>query len=85
MRNRYMPLGKVTAQIRYEKWWLNKRCRLIHSTGPFKLVIGVELTGPPSFVYGGVTLHYEDGTADTVHDFGAFKPRKKDVEMENQP
>ena len=74
----------VDEQEKYERWWLGKRCRLYLSQRPFKKVIKVELVGPPSFVYGSVWLHYEDGTNENVYCGNAFKPRKKDVEVSKE-
>lgn len=66
----------------YERWWLGKLCRPALSSAPFKRVVKVEVAGPPSFVYGGATLHYEDGRYDHVYQHDAFRPRKKDVEVQ---
>lgn len=74
-----------SAYSRYSRWWLGKRVRNadMGSERPFKKVVRIELIGPPSFVYGDVELHYEDGTSEYVRPTSrnAFKPRKKDVEV----
>lgn len=69
----------------YRGWWVGKLCRLAGSSKPFKRVIDIDLYGPPSFVYGTVVLCYEDGTDEHVSCGNAFKPRKKDVEVKEEP
>jgi len=72
----------------YMKWWAGKYCRMAaYDHGDYKLVVDVELVGPPSFVYGDVWLVYGDGKKETVqinkpHRFNGpniFRPRKKDI------
>jgi hypothetical protein len=69
-------------QLKYERWWLNKRCRLAHSSRAFSRVVKVMLYGPPSFIYGCVFLHFDDGSNAPVMHGNSFKPRKCDVEVE---
>jgi len=71
-----------TQRRKYERWWLGKRCRLDGSTREFRLVVRVEMVGPPSFVYGDVWLHYDDGDREHVFHGEAFRPRKADVQTE---
>lgn len=66
----------------YEGWWLGKMCRKAHSEKPFKKVVSIQYIGPPSFVYGFIILHFEDGTEETIAPEGKFRPRKKDVEVQ---
>lgn len=61
----------------YERWWLGKKCQL--SSGVVKEISSVQLSGPPSFVYGCVILHFTDGSSDPVSCVDAFRPRKSDV------
>lgn len=68
-------------QLKYERWWLGKRCR-IHGYGEFHTVTKVKLVGPPSFVYGCVYLSFDDGAEDIPVASGGFKPTKADVEVE---
>lgn len=85
-------LGITVAKARYEKWWLGKHCRPADAIDkPFKKVKAIDVIGPPSFVYGQITLCYEDGTEDIVgggwigHGWqrrNAYKPRKIDVEVQ---
>lgn len=71
-------------RYKYMKWWRGKRCRLADSDAPFKVVVDLRFSGPPSMVYGDVVLIYEDGTEEQVfHPMGTFRPRKKDVEVES--
>jgi len=65
----------------YRDWWVGRRVRRAGSSGPFKKCVRVEFHGPPSEVYGFVTLHFEDGTSESISPLRAFKPRKKDVEV----
>ena len=75
--------GKVEAQKRYDRWWKGKMCRPARRDKPFKLVREIRLVGPPSFVYGQITLIYRDGSEDVVSGFSrGFKPVKKDVEVQ---
>jgi hypothetical protein len=70
-------------QAKYEEWWLNKRCHVVGDLmNEFKLVVKIELTGPPSFVYGMATLIFEDGSNRNIATSSAFRPRKCDVEVE---
>lgn len=76
-----------TVQERYKNWWEGKYCRLAErGGGEYKYVKRVEFIGPPSGVYGGVILYYLDGSRDYVIPLNgnAFKPRKMDVEVEEQ-
>jgi len=86
-------LGITVCKERYERWWLDKYCRPANQRKPFKKVVEIEMVGPPSFVYGGIVLHYEDGTEDIVgggriqgtygyYKREAFKPRRCDVEIQ---
>lgn len=70
---------KSDFQEVYERWWLGKKCRL--PNGEVKKISEIELVGPPSFVYGTVFLHFSDGTDRHVSCEGAYRPRKKDVEI----
>ena len=79
--------GIERARERYERWWLGKKV-LLRGMDPEdpppgwpKRVVKVEMVGPPSFVYGDVWLHFEDGTNEPVRypPEGVFRPRKKDV------
>ena len=71
----------------YSGWWVGKWCRnTINPQSKFRLVVDVELIGPPSFVYGDVQLIYSDGTRESVRyptrQLGRsqqFRPYKKDV------
>lgn len=60
---------------RYENWCLGK-----HIDG--KEIVKVKLHGPPSFVYGCVTVITEDGKEYYLpQPPGAYRPRKKDLHM----
>ena len=76
-------LGITVYRERYERWWLGKYCRPItRSNQPFRKVVKINLLGPPSFVSGQITFHYEDEAEDIVAGGGnAYKPRKCDVEV----
>lgn len=76
-------LGITIYRERYERWWLGKYCRPVaYSSEPFKKVIKISLFGPPSFVYGNITFHYEDGTEHIVAGADdAYRPRRCDVEI----
>lgn len=78
--SRKKKLDKFDFWQRYQRWWLGKMCRIGHY-GEFRKVTEVELVGPPSFVYGDVWLHFDDGDSQAVYHGDAFKPRKKDVEV----
>lgn len=65
-------------RVTYSCWWEGRLCRLSGSRGPFKRVLRVVYLGS---VYGHAYLHYEDGTSEAVRQWGAFRPRKKDVEV----
>ena len=85
-----MPSDRISKGPNYEGWWLNKRCRVVGSLSPFKLVTLVTWIGNPSHFSGVVQLTFEDGTTELVGGgrsaFGAsaFKPRKSDVEVEDE-
>jgi hypothetical protein len=70
-------------QAKYERWWLGKYCR-VWSGDYYKKVVKIELCGPPSFVYGDVQLTFEDGRVVPVPHEEAFKPRKSDVEVQEE-
>ena len=77
-------MGRTICRERYERWWLGKYCRpaWCNRNQRFKKVVKIDLIGPPSFVSGQITFHYEDGTDDMVAGMGnAYKPRKCDVEV----
>ncbi len=92
-------LGIAVCKERYDRWWLGKFCRPVSAPRQvFKKVVEIEMHGSPSFVYGEITLHYEDGSVDIISGgltdnigFGgyrtqAYKPRKCDVEIRgNEP
>jgi hypothetical protein len=62
----------------YQRWWLGKT--VLKQDGQTQaFVTGVDCIGPPSFVYGAVELHYDDGTREMVNAVGRFRPRKMDV------
>lgn len=65
---------------KYERWWLNKMCR-VNGNDPFRKCIRVRVTGPPSGVYADVELDFEDGTSGRVQDFGNHTPGKYHVEV----
>ena len=67
----------------YQRWWHGKLCRT-QSDRKFKRVVEVQCLGPPSMVYGGVTLHFEDGTYDNVYYGQKHRPRKIDVEVKEE-
>jgi hypothetical protein len=76
-------LGITVCRERYERWWLGKYCRPAYSNAPFRKVVKIDLVGPPSFVSGQLTFHYEDGAYDIVAGMGnAYKPRLCDVEVQ---
>ena len=67
----------------YRRWWLGKRVRAaIDPTAPFRLVVGVKWFGPPSGVYGTVELTFDGGEKRMVQTT-AYRPRKKDIEVDN--
>lgn len=70
-----------SEQLKYERWWLNKRCR-ISQFNEFKKVVRINLHGSPSFVYGTVELICDDGSVLHPGDPYCFKPRKYHVEVE---
>lgn len=76
----------MVAKDRYERWWLGKYCRpAMYTQQLFKRVVKIDMVGPPSFVYGQITFHYEDGTNNIIAGMGnAYKPRKCDVEVEEE-
>lgn len=78
--NRPPPKERESPDEVYQRWWLGKMCR-VSSDREFKRVTMIECTGPPSMVYGGVILYFEDGTRDDVNYGEAFRPRKSDVEV----
>jgi hypothetical protein len=75
---------KDDMRATYEKWWLGKLCRPRFDTGPFSRVVKLELVGPPSFVCGVVIVTFEDGATGPIQtDPFAFRPRKSDMEVQN--
>jgi len=70
---------------RYERWWLGKYCKPAYLSMDFKKVVKIELYGPPSFVYGGAELVFDDGTSAIIYHGNSFKPRKKDVLVKPEP
>jgi len=71
-------------QKRYEKWWLGKMVRQAGTNGKFRRVTKVVLHGPPSFVYGIVTLHFKGGGYENVTQVNAFRPRKRHIEVKDE-
>jgi hypothetical protein len=71
-------------KIKYERWWLNKKCRRALSRKPFRLVTGVRVIGPPSGFNAIVDLTYDDGETELIGPpaRGGFKPNKTAVEVE---
>jgi hypothetical protein len=83
MSSRRCPDTLVWWKAKYESWWLNKRCRITGDIlNGYRLVTKITLTGPPSFVYGGATLHFDDGSHQNVVSGSAYRPRRCDVEVE---
>lgn len=79
-------MNKHKAQLQYEKWWLGKLCRPAGRSCRFNKVIKVTLIGSPSFVYGLVKLTTDqDEWYVSPTDSKAFKPRKKDIEVQENP
>ena len=76
--------GRAQARERYLKWWRGKLCKPVGSLQPFKRVVDVEVSGPPSFVYGFATLIFEDGTSANIYQGEAFRPRKCDVLVKDE-
>ena len=74
-------MKRADYQKRYENWWLGRRCRRV-GVSEYDRVVRVELHGPPSFVSGYVTLHFEDGSSSIVNPLQSFRPRKRDVEVD---
>ena len=74
--------GKIEARERYLRWWKGKLVKppMAQDDDPRwpKRVIDVEVYGPPSFVYGGATLIFDDGTEHNIVTH-SFVPRKKDM------
>ncbi len=83
--------GIDDARSRYLSWWEGKYCRVAklgdgRGVGEFKKVVDVICYGPPSFVYGSAELVYEDGSRENIttpDNRDAFRPRKKDVEVQD--
>lgn len=73
--------GQQSAYNRYMGWWKGKLCRA-NPGHVFKRVVDVKLYGPPSFVYGGASMVFEDGTEETICSH-AYIPRKYDVEVQD--
>lgn len=74
------PWSKSKAYRTYCEWWLGKKVHLPYAKeGDEKRVVNVEVFDPPSFVYGGATLYFKDGTHINLPDGDAFRPRKKDL------
>jgi len=65
----------------YHKWWVGRRVRRAGTSRPFKKCVDLTFTGPPSRVYGFVTLHYDDGTTEDISPATGFKPRKRDIDI----
>lgn len=63
----------------YHKWWYGKYL------DDGRKIVDIEWVGPPSHVYGAVVLHLQDGTRDFVYQGEAFKPRKIDLPVFNEP
>lgn len=76
-----MTPQRIKYRRLYEKWWLGKYCNIPTAMNDYKLVIGIELIGPPSFVCGVVYLHFEDGSQVPIF-CNTYKPRKKDVKVQ---
>jgi hypothetical protein len=74
-------MNKYDFEYKYKEWWLGKLVRPIGSDSEFRRVVDIALYGPPSFFYGSVVLHFEDGSEHLIHPGNAFKPRKKDIEI----
>jgi len=82
MKMKQMSIRGNKIRKTYRKWWLGKKVRT-SSTREFKRVVDLEFISPPSFVYGIVIFHYEDGSEESFggHGINAFRPRKRDVEV----
>lgn len=68
-------MDKYDFEERYKKWCQGR-------TINHKKIIDIKLYGPPSFVYGVVTVILEDDSEFNIIPLSreAFKPRKKDFE-----
>jgi len=77
-------MDKNDYQERYDRWWYGKLCRPAGADYPFKRVAAIKLHGPPSFVYGQAELFYEDGDTMIINHGEAFRPRKIDVEVQDE-
>ena len=63
---------------KYRKWWVGKKIRM--EDGTIREIVDVWLTGPPSFVYGNVTIVLDNGDRILIPSpLGTYKPRKKDL------
>lgn len=71
-------------QRKYERWWLNKKCRRLFSTGIFQLVIKLKVIGPPSGFNAIVEITFEGGKTILVGPppAGGYKPNKTAMELE---
>ena len=76
-----MSRKKESSKAKYERWWLNRMCKLRDSVKAYRKVVRVQWVGSGRGVYGDVWLHYEDGSSEVVQCGTAFKPRKHDVEV----
>ncbi|GAG58705.1 unnamed protein product [marine sediment metagenome] len=76
--------SRETPYERMGRWWDGKLCRPRGSSGEFKRVSHVHGWGPASgFYMAGAELVYEDGTREAIPFHGAYRPRKKDVEIQD--
>lgn len=63
-------------------WWVGKYCRT-RSHHEFKKVVDVKTFGSKSYVTGNAVLVFEDGDESQIYIGDAYRPRKKDVEVQS--
>jgi len=65
---------------KYRRWWLGK---LVRQPGceEYRLVVDIQLVGPPSFVYGDVLLMFRKARNPWPVPHSGFRPTRKDLEV----
>lgn len=80
-------MAKWELKEKYERWWKGKFCRLAGSREEFKLVVNIDVIGPPSGYFCDAILHCSDGSRIKIipsfyyrGEHGTYQPRKYHVE-----
>lgn len=72
-----------SARAAYERWWLGKLVAEVQGAPlePPRRCVRLLFFGPPSFTYGYIHMHFEDGTYVCIRNRSSHRPLKSDVRV----